>query len=166
MGAIYAFNLDGGSSSAMWYRGSMVAGAHRPLTNVLCVYVKPEPVSIAKLRPPQGLDWRSGHTARPSIGFRAGEMRMWAKLPRKWAGKQSIFLHADRPLRDGWSVSVMLDGEPVGAAGALPAEIALDLSALSGPKHQLWIGVLDEQGNTVGRVDRFFKPGTPGRESW
>lgn len=166
MGAIYAFNLDGGSSAAMWYRGSMIAGARRPLTNVLCVYVKPEPVSTARLRPPQGLDWRAGHTARPGIGFRAGEIRVWVTLPRKWAGGQSLLVRADRPLPQGWTVSVKLDGEPIGVAGALPAEISLDLSALNGPKHQLWVGVLDDRGQTVGRVDRFFKPGTRGRESW
>jgi len=166
MGAVYAFNLDGGASAAMWYRGRMIASSKRPLTNILCVYLKPEPISTANLRPPQGLDWRRGHTARPSVGFRAGEMRLWVKLPRRWSGEQSLLVSADQALPPGWTVVAKLDGEPVGAATALPAEIALDLSACNGPKHFIGIGVLDDQGKTVGRVDRFFKPGTAGRESW
>jgi hypothetical protein len=169
MGAIYAFNLDGGASAGMWHRGRTIAAPKRPLTNVLCVYVKPEAVSTARLgglRPPQGLDWRTGHVSRPVVGFAAAGMRLRAKLPRKWGGEQSVLVTADKPLPQGWMVSVKLDGEPVGAAGSLPAEVPLDLSALNGPKHLLWIGLLDDRGQTVGRVDRFFKPGTPGREGW
>lgn len=166
MGAVYAFNLDGGASAAMWHRGRMIASPKRPLTNILCVYVKPEPLSTAKLRPPQGLDWRSGHSARPTVAFTAGEMRVSVKLPRRWSGEQSLLVSADRALPAGWTVLAKLDGEPVGAATALPAEIALDLSACNGLKHVVWIGVLDDQGKTVGRVDRFFRPGTAGRESW
>lgn len=166
MGAVYAFNLDGGASAAMWHRGRMIASPKRPLTNILCVYVKPEPVSTAVLRPPQGLDWRGGHSVRPSIGFRAGDMRVWVKLPRRWRAEQSLLVSADRALPAGWAVVAKLDGEPIGAASALPAEIELDLSACHSPKHCLWIGLLDDQGKTVGRVDRFFKPGTPGRDGW
>lgn len=166
IGAVYAFNLDGGSSAAMWHRGAMIARPKRPLTNVLCIYVKPAAVSTSKLRPPRGLDWRSGHTVRPSIGFRAGEIRVWVKLPRRWEGEQSLLVSADKPLPAGWMVSVKLDGAPVGEAGSLPAEIALDLSGCHSPKHHLLIGLLDDQGTTVGRVDRFFKPGTPGRDCW
>ncbi|MFB3880357.1 MAG: phosphodiester glycosidase family protein [Armatimonadota bacterium] len=166
MGAIYAFNLDGGASAGMWHRGRMIARPKRPLTNVLCVYVKPTPASTTKLRPPRGLDWRSGHTARPGIGFRAGEMRVWVKLPRRWEGSQSLLITADRPLPAGWTLSAKLDGEPVGEASSLPAEIPLDLSGCHTPKHHLWVGLLDDQGKTIGRVDRFFKPGTPGRDSW
>ncbi len=175
MGAIYAFNLDGGSSAGMYYRGQMPKTPGRPLTNILCVYLEPQPVSITKLRAPQGLDWRSGHVSRPSIGFRAaltgtgqkgGEIRVWVKLPRKWAGEQSVLLDADRTIPAGWMVSVKLDGEPIGMAGSLPAEIILDLSSCTEPKHHLWIGMLDEQGKTVGRADCFFKPGTQGKECW
>ncbi len=166
LGAVYAFNLDGGSSTAMSCKGSTVVGANRALTNVLCVYLKPEPVSTGKLRSPQGLDWRGGHVTRPSIGFRGGDMRVWVKLPRRWSGEQSVILQADRPLPEGWAVSVKLDGEPIGVAGILPAEIDLNLTDLDGPKHQLWVGLLDAQGQVLGRIDRFFKPGTPGKQSW
>jgi hypothetical protein len=174
MGAVYAFNLDGGASAAMWHRGRMIASPKRPLTNILCVYVKPEPVSTERLRPPQGLDWRGGHSVRPTISFRAraagagqaGEMRVWVKLPRRWSAKQSLLVSADRALPAGWAVAAKLDGEPVGSATALPAEIAVDLSGCHSPKHVMWIGMVDEEGKTVGWVDRFFKPGTVGREGW
>jgi len=166
MGAVYAFNLDGGSSAGMWHRGTTIARPKRPLTNVLCVYVKPAAVSGSKLRPPRGLDWRGGHTARPVVGFAAVDLRVRVKLPRRWAGEQSLGVVADKPLPAGWAVSVKLDGESVGLAASLPAELPLDLSGMSGAKHLLWVGVLDDQGKTVGRVDRFFKPGTAGRESW
>lgn len=166
MGAVYAFNLDGGASAAMWCRGRTIARPKRPLTNVLCVYVKPAAVSTSKLRSPRGLDWRGGHTARPVVGFAAADLRLRVKLPRRWAGEQSLGIVADKPLPPGWAVSVKLDGESVGLATSLPAELPLDLSGLSGTKHLLWVGVLDDQGKIVGRVDRFFKPGTPGRDCW
>jgi hypothetical protein len=59
-------------------------------------------------------------------------------------------------------VSIWLDEEEVATAGALPAEIPLDLSALSGPKHRIWIGVLDEAGEAVGRAERVFRLGATG----
>ncbi len=166
MGAVYAFNLDGGASQGMWVRGTTTETPKRPLTNVLCVYLKPDPVSAVKLRPPRGLDWRSGYTPRPVVGFRAGDVRVRVKLPRRWSGEQSVLVSADKLLPQGWTVSVRVDGEPVGVAATLPAEVLLDLSALKSEKHVLWIGVLNDQGQIVGRVDRIFKPGTLGRESW
>ena len=166
MGAVYAFNLDGGASAGMWYAGQMIVRPKRPLTNVLCVYVKPEPVCSDRLRPPQGLDWRSGHVARPNVSFAAADLRVRVKLPRKWAGQQTVSVTADKALPEGWLVTVRLDGGPVGVAGALPAEVPVDLASLNGPKHFIRIGVLDKDGKTVGRVERFFKPGTPGHQCW
>ncbi len=166
LGAVYAFNLDGGASTGMWFGGRMIVRPRRPLTNVLCVYIKPEPTSNDKLRPPQGLDWRSGHVPRPNVSFRAAELRVRAKLPRKWEGEQIVSVTAEKPLPEGWQLSVRLDGETVAVAGALPADLLLDLSSLNGPKHQIWIGVLDAEGETVGRVERFFKPGTAGHQCW
>jgi len=60
LGAIYAVNLDGGSSCGMYHQGRMIRGASRSLTNVLAVYVKPDPKPRKPLRPPRGLDWREG----------------------------------------------------------------------------------------------------------
>ncbi len=166
MGAVYAFNLDGGSSTGMWFEGRMIVRPRRPLTNILCVYIKPELVSNDKLRPPQGLDWRSGHIPRPNVSFIAADLRVRVKLPRKWSGQQMVSVLAEKPLPEGWKLSVRLDGETVALVNALPAEVLVDLSSLNGPKHQLWIGLLDTEGKTIGRVERFFKPGTAGHQCW
>lgn len=38
LGAVNAINLDGGASSALYYRGRIVTAPGRKLTNILCVY--------------------------------------------------------------------------------------------------------------------------------
>ncbi|HUU55023.1 MAG TPA: phosphodiester glycosidase family protein, partial [Armatimonadota bacterium] len=166
MGAVYAFNLDGGGSAAMSYKNRTIVGSKRSLTNLLCVYLKPEPISTTELRPPRGLDWRDGHQPRPVLHFAAGELKVTAKLPREWSGRQSVTVSADKPLPEGWRVSIRLDDEPVAVAARLPADLEIDLSSLNGPKHQLWIEVLDDQGKAVGRTERIFKPGTTGKQAW
>jgi len=164
LGAVYAMNLDGGASAAMWFQGEMIRRPRRPLTNLLCVYLNPVPAAPRNLRPPQGLDWRAGHPPRPLAAFSTEGLRLRARLPRKWEGKQSVLIEADAPLPGGWVVSLRLNESPVGLAGSLPAEIPLDLSGLKGPnpKHRLWIGVLDREGKAVGGVERIFKVGGRG----
>jgi hypothetical protein len=159
LGALYAVNLDGGASSGMWYNGTMVRRPGRPLTNILCVYVHSGSPAQRALRPPRGLDWRAGHPPRPVVAFLADGMNLQVRLPRKWEGAQSLIIEADAPLPQGWVVSVRLDNSPIALAGNLPAEIALDLSALKrpGPKHRIWIGVLDEDGKAVAGIERIFK---------
>ena len=78
----------------------------------------------------------------------------------------STLLQADGPLPAGWKVRVKLDDEVAGEAEALPAEVPVNLSALDGQKHRLWIGIVDEKVQVAGWVDRYFEPGKPGRESW
>ena len=164
LGALYAVNLDGGASTGMWYKGRVVRRPSRPLTNILCVYLKSVSAAPRDLRPPRGLDWRGGHPPRPVMTFAAGNLGLVARLPREWEGAQSVVIEADAPLPAGWVVSVRLDGLPVALAGGLPTEIALDLSTLErrDPKHRVWIGVLDEEGKTVGGVERIFKLGGRG----
>ena len=168
LGALYAFNLDGGSSVAMWFRRQMIARPSRPLTNVLCVYLAKEPTTGARLRPPGGLDWRGGHQPRPVLHFAAGELCVSVQLPRRWEGRQSVLVTSDKPLPDEWVVSIRLDDRPTPAAvaGELPAELYLDFSAFEGHKHRLWVEVVDEQGKAMGRVERIFKSGTPGHHAW
>jgi len=166
MGAVYAFNLDGGGSVAMSYKNRTIVGAKRSLTNILCVYLKPDPTSTTELRPPRGLDWRDGHQPRPLLHFAAGDLKVSAKLPREWSGRQCVTVSADKPLPEGWRVSVRLDDEPVAVALRLPADLEIDLSNLNGPKHQIWIEVLDDEGKAVGRIERIFKPGTTGKQAW
>jgi hypothetical protein len=59
-------------------------------------------------------------------------------------------------------VSIWLDEEQVATSGTLPAEVALDLSALNGPKHRIWIGVLDQDQEVIGRAERIFRLGGTG----
>jgi hypothetical protein len=168
MGALYAFNLDGGGSAAMWFRGKMVVYPRRPLTNIICVYVKDAPTSAEPPRPPRGLDWRNGHQPRPVLHFAAGDMRVSVWLPRAWDGEQSVIVGADMPLPAGWSVSVRLDDAVAATASPeeFPAELGFDLSRLQAGKHRIWIEILDEQGKAVGGVERIFKLGTAGHHAW
>ncbi len=168
MGALHAFNLDGGGSAAMWFRGKMVVYPRRPLTNVICVYVREAPTSGEPLRPPRGLDWRKGHRPRPVLHLAAGDVRVSVSLPRAWAGQQSVIVGAESPLPTGWSISVRLDDVVAATAAAerLPAELSLDLSRLQAGKHRIWIEILDEQGKAVGGVERIFKLGTAGHHAW
>ena len=165
LGAVYAVNLDGGASAAMWCKGQMVRQPARPLTNILCVYLDSAPVEPRSLRAPLGLDWRAGHPARAALTFTADGVRLTARLPRKWQGTQSVDITADAPLPDGWLVSVRLDEVLVGLCGSLPAPILLDLSSLKEPPadHCLRIGVLDDQGKVVASVERIFKASGPRR---
>jgi hypothetical protein len=157
LGAVYAVNLDGGSSCAMWYDGRTIKGAGRGLTNVLCVYVKAEPVRTRPLRAPRGLDWRPGHKKPPVTGFRGGDHRIWVELPRKWEGEQLIRLSSDRPLPPGAKVRVCLTGKVVDEVEDLPAAVSVDLAAFPRPKHALWIGLVDAEGKTLGCLERFLK---------
>jgi hypothetical protein len=163
LGAEYAIGLDGGGSAAMYAQGRAIRSPGRHLTNLLCVYLKPEPVASRELRSPRGLDWRAGHRPRAAIAFSAGDLRLTVRLPREWRGEQSVLVEAEGPLPEGWAVTLHLDRNPTGLAAAVPAEFPLDLAALRGPnpKHTLWVGVLDEEGRAVGGVERIFRlPGS------
>jgi hypothetical protein len=167
LGAVYAFNLDGGSSVAMYRRGRLTVGANRRLTNILAVYLKPEPVSPSPLRPPQGLDWREGHEPRPVLHFAAGNLKVTARLPRRWSGEQTVSISADRPLPEGWSVAVRLDDDlPFASADHIPVDFPIDFSDLPGEKHRLWVEMHNAGGATVGRTERIFKLGTAGHHAW
>lgn len=167
MGARYAFNLDGGASAGMFFRDRMIVRPKRFLTNVICVYLSENPTSQDPLRPPRGLDWRSGHQPRPVLHFAAGDMRVSAQLPRKWSGRQSVIVTADRPLPEGWVVSVRVDDGTLSVPSTqLPAELDLDLSGLKGDKHRIWVEVLNEHGQAVGRAERIFRLGTAGHHAW
>lgn len=167
MGAVYAFNLDGGASVAMYRRGRLTFGADRRLTNILAVYVKSEPVSPNALRPPAGVDWRDGHEPRPVLHFAAGDLKATVQLPRRWSGKQTISVAIDRPLPEGWSVVCRIDDcFPFASATETPVDFPVDFSELLGEKHRLWVEVRNADGNTVGRTERIFKLGTAGHHAW
>lgn len=157
LGAVYAINLDGGSSCAMSYHGRTIKSAGRGLTNVLCVYVKPEPVRTRPLRPPRGLDWRAGHKQPPVTGFRAGDRKIWVELPRKWEGEQLLRISSDRPLAPGLKVKVCLTDALLDELDDLPATVRVNLAAYPRPKHALWIGLVDAEGKTLGRLERILK---------
>lgn len=160
LGAVYAVNLDGGSSTAMWYDGRVIRTPRRRLTNFLCVYVKPEPVRTGELRPPRALDWRSpgqrpGPT--PMIGFRVDGLRIWAELPRRWEAEQVVKVKAEGELPPGSVVRVELNGKPLSVVGKLPAEVPVRLDGPPRPKHKLWVGLVDESGKTLGSAHRIFE---------
>lgn len=157
MGAVYAVNLDGGSSVGLSYRGRSIVSPGRSLTNVLCVYVKPEGAREKPLPPPRGLDWRSGHSPRPVLSFSAGGIRISAKLPRKWTGAQSVLIEADGQVPAGHRVQVRLDTNTVGETAALPSTIEVNFDGLTSPKHVLWVGLIDGDGKTLGSVERIFR---------
>jgi len=157
LGAAYAVNLDGGASAAMWYRGRTIRMPKNRLTNILCVYVKPEAVREDSLRAPRGLDWRSGHPPRPTLSFFAGGLQVVVRLPRWWRGHESVLVEADRPLPEGWAVRVRLDDAAIALSGTLPLDVPLDLTSLHEFKHSLWITVLDGEGKAVGGKERIFR---------
>jgi|GEM_PF-1775545 len=167
LGAAYAFNLDGGSSSGMYHKGRLVLRPKRNLTNILCVWVKPDPISERPRRAPRGLDWRTGHEPRPVLYFAAADLKISVKLPRRWEGRGSVSVTADKPLPDGWKVVVRLDDDPPTAiANSLPADLVVDLTDLPGEKHRLWIEILDDRNQQKGRTERIFRPGTTGIHAW
>jgi len=157
MGAMYAINLDGGSSVGLSYRGRLMISPRRNLTNVLCVHVKPEGTREKPLPPPRGLDWRSGHPPRPVLSFSAGGIRVSAKLPRSWTGRQSVLIEADGQVPADYRVRVRLDTQTVGETSAFPSAIEVDFDGLSSPKHVLWVGLIDGDGKTLGSAERIFR---------
>jgi len=160
LGAVYAINLDGGASAAMYYRGRTIRSPGRVLTNLLGVYLKPHPVRHGELRPPQGLDWRAGHRPRPVLRLATKGLRIAAQLPRRWEGKAPVYLKASQPLPDGWMVRVRIDQTTAAMTGALPREVVLDLTALSPTAdHEISLGLVDAQGKTVRHVERIFRLG-------
>jgi len=162
LGAVYALNLDGGSSVGMYYQGRMIRRAKGSLTNVLGVYVKSEPVREGDLRPPEGLDWRAGHRQRPVLTLSTKEVRVATLLPRKWEQRSSLHLRSNAPLPEGWNVRVLVDQKTAAAAGALPAEITLDLANLAeNVDHEIRIRLVDAHGKTIAHVERIFRMGQP-----
>ena len=137
----------------------MIRAPGRRLTNVLCVYVRPEPVGERSLRAPQGLDWRAGHRPRTVLAFSVEGVRISALLPREWEGRQSVQIESDGPLPEGHSVCVRLDERTVYLVGTLPASVTLELDGLSDLRHSLWIGLLNEEGEAVGGGERIFRVG-------
>ncbi len=163
MGAVYAVNMDGGSSCGMYYKGQMVRGAGRSLTNVLAVHVRPEAKPRKPLRAPRGLDWRNGHGSRPGLGLSAKGIRFYVRLPRKWEAEVSLDVHANKPLPAGWAVRVRLDQEQVETLNSLPAEVELDLSKLDPMREHEWrVNVIDADGKVLGHVERIFMMGQAG----
>jgi hypothetical protein len=164
MGAVYAVNLDGGASAAMWHRGRMIRRPRTPLTNILGVYLKPEPVSQDALRPPRGLDWRGGHRPRPIVRFAAGEVRLSVTLPRRWEDGGETLIEADGQLPDGWSVIVLLDGSLALLADTLPVVMPLDTAHLRDrPRHSFCVRVLDGEGKAAADAERIFRVGEEAR---
>lgn len=157
MGAVYAVNLDGGASCAMWYRGRSIKAAGRPLTNVLCVYVDSALAQTHTLRAPRGLDWRAGHKRPPSTGFRAGDLHVWIELPQTWEGEQTLRLSSNHSLPQGQSVKVYLNNKLVEQFAELPGAVKFNLYAINSPKHTLWIGVVDSSGRVLGRLEWFVQ---------
>ncbi len=161
LGAIYAVNLDGGSSVGLWYGGHTIASPGRNLTNVLCIQVKPEASPRPPLRAPRGLDWRRGHKPpAPLPGFRAAGMRLWVLFPKDWEGEQTVQVTADRPLPDGRAVQLRLNDRVVGTATSLPASLAINLHATRRYKHLLRIELVDTAGQVAGYLQRAL-PGRP-----
>lgn len=158
LGALYALNLDGGNSAALWYRGRTIVAPRRRLTNLLCVYLEGPAGPARALRPPRGLDWRAGYRPRPTLTLSAEGLQVTATLPREWWGERALLLAADGPLPEGALVAVELDGSLVALAGLLPAEIALDCSELRGPRHTLSIVLRDGKGGELARSSHVFSP--------
>jgi hypothetical protein len=160
LGAVYAVNLDGGSSVGLWYRGRTLASPRRSLTNVLCVYVKPQAPSRPPLRAPRGLDWRDGHRQAPLSGFRAAGLRVWVQFPKSWEGEQAVKVTADKPLPDGRAVQLRLNDKVIGAASSLPASLAINLHATRRYKHLLRVELVDAAGTVIGYLQKAL-PGHP-----
>jgi len=158
LGAQYAVNLDGGASAGMWCAGRMIRSPGRALTNVLCVYVTAGPAGDDPPRPPRGLDWRGGHPPRKSLRLSGHGLEVSAKLPRFWAGRESVALHSNRPLPEGYVVSVSLDEHVVAVAAVTPAELPVDLTGLPAGKHVLSLHLLDGDKKVVASVRRIFRP--------
>jgi hypothetical protein len=160
LGAVYAVNLDGGSSTAMWHQGRSIRAPRRKLTNVLCVFVLPAAPERPPLRAPVGLDWRRGHAKPPLppvMAFGAADVRISVELPREWAGEEPLRLRSDRPLPEGAAVSVKMDERPVCLLGSLPAEVKVTVDPTLRPKHKLWVGVLDAEGRVLGSAHRILQ---------
>jgi hypothetical protein len=163
LGAVYAVNMDGGSSCGMYYEGQMIRGAGRSLTNVLAVHVRHEVKPRKPLRRPRGLDWRNGHGPRPGVSLSVKGIRLYLQLPRKWEAEVSLHVRANKPLPAGWGVRVRLDQESVETLNALPAAVELDLSKLDPMREHEWrVNVLDAQEKVVGHVERIFRIGQSG----
>lgn len=164
LGTVYAVNLDGGSSCGMYYRGRMIRGAGRSLTNVLAVHLRQEAKPRPPLRPPRGLDWRKGHGPRPGVSFTVRGIRFYIRLPRRWEGETTaIHLRANRDLPPGWVARVRVDQEAVGTLSALPADAELDLSKLDPMGEHEWrVNVIDGDGKVLGHVERIFRIGQAG----
>lgn len=130
LGAVYAINLDGGSSVALSCQGKLLRSPGRVLTNILAVYLRPEAASRGPLRPPRGLDWRAGHSAPPRLRVAAQGVEVTARLPREWRDRAPIRITVKPSLPAGWAVELRLDGRPAALVGSAPAEVALGLSQL------------------------------------
>jgi len=157
LGAVYAVNLDGGASSALWCNGRSLTSAGRRLTNVLCVYVRDRPVRTRPLRAPRGLDWRPGHRKPPVTGFRGGDRRIWVELPKQWKGEQLVRISSDQPLSPGTKIRVRLTGTILDEIEDLPAAVPVNLAADPRPKHALWIGLVDAEGKVLGCLERILR---------
>jgi hypothetical protein len=160
LGAVYAVNLDGGSSVGLWYRGRALTAPRRNLTNVLCVYLKPEAQARPPLRAPRGLDWRAGRKQVPMSGFRAAGLRLWVQFPESWTGEQAIKVIADKPLSDGRAIQLRLNDKVIGTATAVPASLAVNLDATRRYKHLLRIELVDAAGTVIGYLQKAL-PGHP-----
>ncbi len=160
LGAVYAVNLDGGASCAMYYQGRTIKGAGRPLTNVLYITLCDKPAASRLRRSPRGLDWRAGHDRPPKAStsaFPAGEVEITIEWPRTWEGEQTLHLHSNRPLPPGQFLQVQLNREVLYNDPHLPAAVRLNLYATNRRKHTLWIGVVDTGGHIIGRYCRYFE---------
>jgi Phosphodiester glycosidase len=160
LGAVYAVNLDGGSSVGLWYEGQTVRAPGRDLTNVLCVYVRPEGPSRPLLRPPRGLDWRTGHKQPPLPGFRAAGLKVSVALPRDWEGEQVVRVTTDKPLPEGHSALLVLNDKVVATSETLPTDFRVNVHATRRYKHLLCVEIVDGSGHLLGRLQQTI-PGHP-----
>ena len=162
LGAVYAVNLDGGSSTAMWYQGRTVRSARRRLTNVLCVYVKPD-----SARPPAPARAAGSGLAAGAEATRDDRLpgarapRVGRGCPARWEGEQVVRLASDKPLPPDWKVMLCLNRKTVQETRELPADVTVNLDATPRPKHLLWVGVLDGEGKVLGSQQRILRGRMP-----
>ena len=54
-------------------------------------------------------------------------------------------------------MQVRLDTNTVGETAALPSTIEVNFDGLTSPKHVLWVGLVDGDGEALGGVERIFR---------
>jgi len=150
LGAHWAINLDGGTSSALYYRGRAITAPGRRLTNWILVYDSPQRLARVRHRlvPTgySGMPDRSKSFRLSAGGLSLSGIRDGSTI----GGRVYVLIGLTRQRGARWAV-IFVDGASRCIVNTFPQQFAWDTSELADGPHALTAELYDANGRLAAK---------------